>query len=203
MNLKKMYSGTTSTITEARMFRRQYQLNDEKFVNIIGRIYTHILALELLSYMNLKAAADYSKNIMKFQDWTNGFRPQASDLYNLLIVILDKDRFKDIISGYKDVSLPEMRIKRFFRSMIAQQPDHNDFQNLNVVLYQRLHISSHPRSSEFIYLRKQVLSWENLDHGDRKRVVQKFEVAMREYGNPGSDLLTVLKGIVASKGTNL
>jgi hypothetical protein len=185
---------------ESKMFRRVSQVEHEKFEDIARRIFEHFLALEVLSYLNIKAAGDYVSGILKFQDWA-GFRTQAPDLYNLLVVIYNPDRFNMEVD--KTIVLPELRIKRWMRSLASGKADHEDFANLIYLMQQRMHITSHSRSSQLLYLRRLVADWENIDVSAKKKVIGQLALAMREMHNPTSDLLAILVGIASSKGINL
>jgi len=190
------------SLTESKMFKRQEQINKEPFDKIVGRIFSHILALEVLSHLNIRSASDYVTSILRLQAW-KGFKPQASDLYNFLTVVFDQAEYADKIPGYKKITIPELRIKRYLRALNSGRADHADFNNLIVLLQQSLGISSNSKSSELLYVKKMVMDWDKLNHADRKKTVDRLALVMREMGNPGSDLVVVLRGIVASKGANL
>lgn len=185
---------------EAKMFRRVSQVEQESFESILGRIFEHFLALEVLSHLNIKAAGDYVSGILKYQDWA-GFRAQAPDLYNLLVVVYNPRRFN--METDKTIVLPELRIKRWMRNLASGIADHDDFANLIYLMQQRMRITSHSKSAQYMYLRRLVADWSNVNASEKKKVINRLLLSMREMGNPNSDLVAVLVGIASSKGINL
>lgn len=187
---------------EARMFRRVSQLVEQPFGDISRRIFEHALALEVLSYINPKAAADYAKEILKYQDFA-GFRAQAVDMYNLIVVVLRKERFKDKMDIPDDIVIPELRLKRWLRAIAAGRPDHVDFKAFIMILQNRLQVSSASRSTEMLQLRRMVVDWERASPDERKQTIGRLAYYMREMHGPVSDLVVALIGVASSKGLNL
>ena len=123
-------------ITESRMYRRLGQLTGKSVDEIARQTFTHLLMLRSLYDLDKPKAVQYAQNIVSNLNF-NGFRASMPDLYNMLVMIIDQHKYADKLYNNWKITVPEMRIKRVFRSMAQGELDSNDFAQLMLILQRK------------------------------------------------------------------
>lgn len=124
-------------ITESRMYRRLNQLAGKSVDDLAKQLFTHLLMLRSLYDLDKPKAVKYAKDIVTNLNF-NGFRASMPDLYNMIVMIMEQHKYADKLFNNWDVVLPEMRIKRIFRSMAQGELDSNDFAQLMLILQRKI-----------------------------------------------------------------
>jgi hypothetical protein len=123
-------------ITEARMYRRLQQLTGRSVDDLASQTFTHLLMLRSLYDLDKPKAVNYAKDIVSNLNFS-GFRASMPDLYNMLVMIIEQHKYADKLFNNWEVTVPEMRIKRVFRSMAQGELDSNDFAQLMLILQRK------------------------------------------------------------------
>ena len=123
-------------ITESRMYRRLGQLTGKNVNDLASQTFTHLLMLRSLYDLDKPKAVKYAQEIVNNLNF-NGFRASMPDLYNMLVMIIEQKKYGDRLFNNWDVTVPEMRIKRVFRSMAQGELDSNDFAQLMLILQRK------------------------------------------------------------------
>lgn len=164
-------------LNESRMYRRLSQLNGKTIDSIGERLFEHLLALQILVNEDMLYAKKYADIIMSQQNFT-GFRTSQPDLYNLISVILNQDKYSHIVEPNPDVIIPELRLKRNLRDIAAGRFDNNDFSQLMLMLQRRLE----KLPGQLIQLRRQISEWNRNPDREKYIVIHRMMQQMRERG---------------------
>ena len=182
-------------LNESRMFRRIEQLEGKSLASIGERLFEHLIALQILAQQDKNKAQTIASRVMKLQNF-DGFRTTQPDLYNLIVLLLKPEMYSPIINPEEEeqkIVLPELRLKRNLRELANGKYQHNDFSQLMIMLQKR--IPDLP--GQMIQIRRQVSDWERLNQGDKKTVVRRLLMNMRERGIQ-SDLYPSLENLYRS-----
>ncbi len=179
-------------VSEARVVRRQNDLQRYTFQDIQERVYLSFLILSLL-----KTNPDTESWARSYADQTltySGFdavRSSANDLHNMLAVI---DGREDIVkklrnSGQAEAlrqrnTLPTLAVKRYLRKL------EDDYRFLTQ-LEKNLKITN----AEYRQLRRSISDFDRLDRNSKRRVINKLLNLARNL-LPGTDLTRKLKEIL-------
>jgi hypothetical protein len=178
-------------VNEARVVRRQNDLQRYTFQDIQERVYLSFMILSLL-----KTNPDTESWARSYADQTmtySGFelvRSSANDLHNMLAVI---DGREDIVKKLKNSgqaealrqrnTLPTLAVKRYLRKL------EDDYRFLTQ-LENNLKITN----AEYQQLRRSVSDFDRLDKGSKRKVTNKLLNLARNL-LPGTDLTRKLKEI--------
>ena len=178
-------------VNEARVVRRQNDLQRYTFQDIQERVYLSFMILSLL-----KTNPDTESWARSYADQTmtySGFelvRSSANDLHNMLAVI---DGREDIVKKLKNSgqaealrqrnTLPTLAVKRYLRKL------EDDYRFLTQ-LENNLKITN----AEYRHLRRSVSDFNRLDKGSKRKVTNKLLNLARNL-LPGTDLTRKLKEI--------
>ena len=178
-------------VNEARVVRRQNDLQRYTFQDIQERVYLSFMILSLL-----KTNPDTESWARSYADQTmtySGFelvRSSANDLHNMLAVI---DGREDIVKKLKNSgqaealrqrnTLPTLAVKRYLRKL------EDDYRFLTQ-LENNLKITN----AEYRQLRRSVSDFDRLDKGSKRKVTNKLLNLARNL-LPGTDLTRKLKEI--------
>lgn len=174
-------------IIESRMIRKVERLSGHNVQELANKLFEHLLALQVLSNVDRTAAARYSQQIMRGQDFS-GFRQSLPDLYNLVVFLTNQDRFKDKIGSDSSVVVPELRLKRVLRSLQNGSFDNEDFSHLMMILQRRF-----PNlSGRHANLRREISDWRRLTKAQQLDVWNKLRILMRET-DINSDLYELVR----------
>ena len=179
-------------VSEARVVRRQNDLQRYTFQDIQERVYLSFLILSLL-----KTNPDTESWARSYADQTltySGFdavRSSANDLHNMLAVI---DGREDIVKKLKNSgqaealrqrnTLPTLAVKRYLRKL------EDDYRFLTQ-LEKNLKITN----AEYRQLRRSISDFDRLDRNSKRRVINKLLNLARNL-LPGTDLTRKLKEIL-------
>ena len=179
-------------VSEARVIRRQNDLQRYTFPDIQERVYISFLTLSLLGAVKETRAwaRSYADTTMTYGGF-DAVRSSANDLHNMLAVI---DGRPDIVKKLKNPreaealrqrnTLPTLAVKRYLRKM---EDDYRFLTQLENNL--KIH------RSDYKSLRRAISGWDRLDSASRARTVKK----MLHLANdllPGTDITRKLKEIL-------
>lgn len=181
-------------VSEARVVRRQNDLQRFTFQDIQERIYLTFISLSLLKNFSAegkKWAKSYAQHTLTYGDFKI-VRMSGNDLYNMLAVVDGRD---DIVKKLKNSqqaqalrqrnSLPTLAVKRYLRKLS------DDYEFLT-----NLEKSLNIKNADYRNLRRQVSDYYNLNSTDRSSVNQKL-LRLVQNKLPGSDLAKKIKSILA------
>jgi hypothetical protein len=179
-------------VNEARVIRRQTDLERYSFQEIQERIYISFLALSLL-HSNQKTqswAKSYADQTMVYGGF-DAVRSSANDLHNMLAVI---DGRIEIVKKLRNPgqaealrqrnTLPTLAVKRYLRKL------EDDYHFLSQ-LENNLRISN----SEYKHLRRGISDFNRLDSTSKKKIVKKI-LNLAQNLLPGTDITRKLKEII-------
>ena len=89
-------------LIESRMIRQLSQAEQFNLEQLTERLFEHLLALEILALVDARAARNYVSSIVNNLNF-DGFRTTQRDLYNLLTLVYNADRYSDQIN--KNISI--------------------------------------------------------------------------------------------------
>jgi hypothetical protein len=179
-------------VNEARVIRRQNDLQRYTFPDIQERIYVSFLALSLLGAVKETKgwARLYAENTMTYGGF-DAVRSSANDLHNMLAVI---DGRPDIVKKLKNPreaealrqrnTLPTLAVKRYLRKM----EDHYRFLT-------QLENNLKIHRSDYKALRRAISGWNRLDSSGQARTIKKMLMLANDL-LPGTDITRKLKEIL-------
>jgi len=179
-------------VSEARVVRRQNDLQRYTFQDIQERIYLSFMILSLLKTNTATEewARSYADQTMTY----SGFelvRSSANDLHNMLAVM---DGRPEIVKKLKNPNqaealrqrntLPTLAVKRYLRKL------EDDYRFLT-----QLESNLKINNAEYKHLRRSVSHFNQLDSGSKRKVTHKLLNLARNL-LPGTDLTRKLKEIL-------
>ena len=179
-------------VSEARVVRRQNDVQRYTFPDIQERIYVSFLALSLLGAVKETKgwARLYAENTMTYGGFDT-VRSSANDLHNMLAVI---DGRPDIVKKLKNPreaealrqrnTLPTLAVKRYLRKM------EDDYRFLT-----QLENNLKVHRSDYKSLRRAISGWDRLDSSSRTRTIKKMLILANDL-LPGADITRKLKEIL-------
>ena len=171
-------------VSEARIVRRQSDLQRYTFQEITERIYLSFLTLSLLKYFNQTAgfAKSYASNTLAYGSFDR-VRTTANDLYNMLAVVTGNPDVVQKLANKNQAmalrqrqSVPELAIRRYLRDL------RDDYKFLT-------HLESALGISNLDYknLRRAISDYPNLDSRRKQYTATRLLQALKAK-LPGTDL---------------
>lgn len=174
-------------INEARMTKRLDSFKGESANAIAHILFDHLVALQILANDDSDRAADYARDVMS-QAQMDRFRINQPDLYNLIVLVLQQDRYSDILLQDKNIVIPELRLKRNLREIASGRIDNQDYTQLLITLQNRISgISGYQANS-----RRAAGDWDSLTASERQVQIRNLLQHMNTY-RFNSDLYGMLK----------
>jgi hypothetical protein len=179
-------------VSEARVVRRQNDLERYTFQDIQERIYVSFLVLGLLGAVKETRgwARSYADATMTYGGF-DAVRSSANDLHNMLAVI---DGRPDIVKKLRNPreaealrqrnTLPTLAVKRYLRKM------EDDYRFLT-----QLENNLKVHRSDYKSLRRAISGWDRLDSSSRTRTIKKMLILANDL-LPGTDITRKLKEIL-------
>lgn len=162
-------------ITESRIIRQLYQAEQFDLEDVMERVFEHLLALQVLAQVRPDEARKYCQTVVNNSNFDQ-FRTTQKDLYNLLALVVNADRYKNTVNKNISISLPEFIIKRNLRSIAEGRIDLDDYNNMMMII-QRLYHRIGPRQAN---LRREISDWSNLSRQNRMSIIDQLLMLMRE-----------------------
>lgn len=180
-------------VSEARVVRRQNDLQRFTFQDIQERIYLTFLGLSLLKNISADGKAwvkEYSQNTLTYGDFST-VRMSGNDLYNMLSVV---DGRPDIVKKLKNSrqaealrqrnTLPTLAVKRYLRKLT------DDYEFL-VKLERSFQITN----ADVRALRRKISDYNNLKASDKASTNQKV-INLLQNKLPNTDIVKKLKTLL-------
>jgi len=166
-------------LNESRMYKRLEQITGRDLNDIAERLFEHLLALQIFANIDRGLASKYAGTIMRQQQF-DGFRTSQPDLYNLITLILRKDRYSYVIDTEIDntVSIPELRLRRNLRDLARGDFNNNDYSQMMLMLQRKF--TELP--GQLLQLRRQISVWDSLPATEHKTIIRRLLMQMRERG---------------------
>jgi hypothetical protein len=180
-------------IIESRMIRQLSQAQQFDLEQLTERLFEHLLALQVLSLVDERSAKNYVSGIINNLNF-DGFRNTQKDLYNLLTLVYNSDRYNDIIKPNISISLPIFHIRRNLRAIANGKIDVTDYNNMMMILQRQYHRVG-PRQAN---LRREISDWPRQTRSQRAEIIAQLLMLMRER-MLNSDLYHILSGISKSQ----
>jgi hypothetical protein len=165
-------------LSESRMWRQMKQLTGLKMSKVAELMFEQLLALQIFAQSDPTYAAQQAAQIMRLQNF-DGFRTSQPDLYNVLTIMVDPDRFDDQIVQDVQVSVPELRLKRNLRAIAKNKYNAGDYNYLMLMLQREM---QDYLPAPLIQMRRQIGNWDRTKPQDRKVIVDRLMLQMRERG---------------------
>ena len=89
-------------INEARMTKRLDDFRGESANTVAQILFDNLLALQILAQTKPNRAAEYARDVMTQQQFDR-WRINQPDLYNLIVLVLNQDKYSDIILQNKNI----------------------------------------------------------------------------------------------------
>lgn len=177
-------------VSEARVVRRQNDLQRFTFQDIQERIYLTFLALSLLKSVNNDGrnwARSYAQNTLTYGDFST-VRMSGNDLYNMLSVVSGKEDIVKKLRNSKQAealrqrnTLPVLAVKRYLRKLS------DDFDFLTT-LESNLNINN----AEYKNLRRSISDYSNIKQTNKDIVHQKM-LRLLQNKLPNTDISKKIK----------
>lgn len=182
-----------ASITEARMFRRLSQVKGESVDNLASRLFTHLLAVRALYEIDKSVAVKYVADTLQFPHF-QGFKASSTDLYNLIVLVLQQYEHADKLFNNWDIVLPEMRIRRVLRSIESGKIDSGDFNELMLIIQRRTALTGLQ-----ISMRRVLSDAEKVKGEQMAQICRRLVIIMREDAVQ-SDLFILLRKTAQQTG---
>lgn len=164
-------------LNESRLYKRLGQINHMSVHDIAERLFEHLLALQILAYSDKSFASRYAGQIMRQQQF-DGFRTSQPDLFNLITILLNQDKYSYLIDTEQGIGLPEMRLRRNLRSISNGDILNTDYNQLMFMIQQRFENLPGVLKS----LRRQISDWPRTNKSEQKNIIKRLMYQMRESG---------------------
>lgn len=174
-------------INESRLYRTLAQVDGKTTSELAERLFLHLIALQIMHHETPGTVRDYATQVMSRPQF-DGFRTSQPDLWNLISLLMNQDRYEYAVAKTGTITLPELRLKRILRDMSNGSFNNNDFSHMMLMLQQQ----TPNMNGQLVSLRRHASNWQKLS--DSERVAQKrllFRL-MQEY-TFNSDLHRLLK----------
>jgi len=165
-------------LSESRMWRQMKQLTGLKMSKIAELMFEQLLALQIFAQSDPAYAAQQAAQIMRLQNF-DGFRTSQPDLYNVLTIMVDPERFDSQIVQDVQVIVPELRLKRNLRAIAKNKYNAGDYNYLMLMLQREM---QDYLPAPLIQMRRQIGNWDRTKPQDRKVIVDRLMLQMRERG---------------------
>lgn len=186
---------------EARMTRNSNNVKVLTYTDCCERLYLSLLVLELLQlypqYRN--TAARYARKTTVYTGYDK-FSMSSTDLYNFIYFVRgtkeDVSKLKDPDAAWKireRTTLPTMAVNRYLQQL-ANGSEHSQTSALFMKVETALHISN----SSYKNVRRNLMSYDQLDHRGRQDLVSVLLLACRAKLR-NSDIINDLERLAADK----
>ena len=163
-------------ITESRMIRTLESVDGLSTDDLGKRLFQHLLALQLLAHTNKREARQYASKVCEAITFP-GFRIFQRDLYNLITLLLQQDKYKERIKDFHPVKLPILFIRRNLLAIANGHLDDEDYNRMMILLQREF---SSVINSRTITLRREISDWPALSRENRRLVLIALLWQMRE-----------------------
>ena len=165
-------------LNESRMWRQLKQLTGLKMSKVAELMFEQLLAMQIFASADPAYAAQQAAQIMRLQNF-DGFRTSQPDLYNVLTIMVDPQRFEDQITQDVQVTVPELRLKRNLRALAKNNLNNSDYSYMMLMLQQEMQDFL---PAPLVQLRRQVGNWDRIPASDKKVIADRLMLQMRERG---------------------
>lgn len=172
---------------EARMYRRLSSFDGATVSELSQILFEHLLALQILSQANPKAAAAYCREVFSQQQF-DGFRASSPDLYNITTLLINAEKYRDHLRLDRTFTVPELQLRRVLKNIGDGRYDANDYSQMMLTLQFRC--SGLP--GYLVNLRRLVSDWNDLSRAEQQRQLPLLLQSMRTY-RFDSDLFKLLE----------
>ena len=171
-------------VSEARIVRRQSDLQRYTFQEITERIYLSFLTLSLLKYFNQTAgfAKSYASATLLYGSFER-VRTTANDLHNMLVIVAGDPNIVQKLANKNQAmalrqrqSVPILAIRRYLRTLRGAYEFLTGLESALGI-----------RNSDYKNLRRAISDYPNLDSKRRKVVATRLLQALKAK-LPGTDL---------------
>jgi hypothetical protein len=101
-------------LVESRLLRSVHSVNGRTAKELATMMYAAVLSLEILRIENPPEAQRYARDSMMYGDYDK-LNPAASDLYNIMVILSNQDKFEGLIKTDYDISAPLLETKSYLR----------------------------------------------------------------------------------------
>jgi len=177
------------SLHEARMLRRLSRVRGESVPALTKRLFNHLLALRIIYAIKPAVAQKYTRETLQHSHFKS-FLPSSTDLYNLIVLIIQQYEYADQLFNDWKIVLPEMRLRRVLRSIEAGKLDHSDYNELMLIIQRKTALDGYQ-----ITMRRVVADFEKAPASQKIQHIKRLVLLMRE-DTVQSDLYIILKNIV-------
>lgn len=175
------------------MLRHLSSVKGEDVNDIASRMFSHLLALRILVAEDPSAGKKYAQETLQYSSFKT-FKISMTDLYNLIVLVVQQYDYASTLFNDWDLTVPEMRLRRVLRSLAQGDKDQNDFDELMLIMQRKLALSSIQ-----IQTRRAVSDWNSLTDSTKAGVIRRLLIEMRTEGAQ-SDLYIALRKAASNKG---
>jgi len=165
-------------LNESRMWKQLKQLTGLKMSKVAELMFEQLLAMQIFASADPAYAAQQAAQIMRLQNF-DGFRTSQPDLYNVLTIMVNPERFEDQVIQDVQVTVPELRLKRNLRALAKNSLNNSDYGYMMLILQQEMQDFL---PAPLVQLRRQVGNWDRIPASDKKVIVDRLMLQMRERG---------------------
>ena len=165
-------------LNESRMWKQLKQLTGLKMSKVAELMFEQLLAMQIFASADPAYAAQQAAQIMRLQNF-DGFRTSQPDLYNVLTIMVNPERFEDRVIQDVQVTVPELRLKRNLRALAKNSLNNSDYGYMMLILQQEMQDFL---PAPLVQLRRQVGNWDRIPASDKKVIVDRLMLQMRERG---------------------
>lgn len=176
-------------LVEARFMRSVYSVNGKSARDLSRMMYVCLLALEILRFEEPSDAARYAQQTM----WNGEYdklRPSGTDLYNIMSILSNQDKYEDLIKTDYDISPGLLEVNSYLRRVYngANSTPQDRFVLLNVA--NLLGIDT----VDLVYARRIASQWEYASRNEQKQAAQVLLNNIRRLA-PTLDIFGHLRNI--------
>ena len=174
-------------LTEGRVFKDGSTVRGKSAESIADLVFLMILTLEVIRHENKKLAKDYADQILKWQEF-NSMKSSANDLYNLIAVLDNQDKYDVFIDTNRSIAIPKLQLFRYLRDLVRNTDSHNLDRQFLIALEDFLKVSNYKS------YRRTVGDWTIASPTERQNVVTMLK---RELNSKASqtDIYQIFKSL--------
>jgi hypothetical protein len=170
-------------LQEARMLRDKQDQLSLTYEDAKEKMYLLILILETMrNFRDFKSiAAAYSRKTVRYDNYKH-FRPESTDLYNLIYFVVGDEDAQDKLKNpgaakraRKTTSLPQLALSRYIRSI----SNLSDPIKTDIGLIQQIESALKIQNSDYKMLRRNVMNLQKLDKAEIKKTITRLTFAVR------------------------
>jgi len=172
-------------LTESRLIRKFDQLDSYSFDKLVELMFAHLLALGLLTRIDMPKASKYAGKVMLYPEFI-GFRMSQPDLYNLIAFVMNADRFP--LRGKYPITLPYLRMRRVLSNIERGKPIDNDYHEMMLMIQREC--KNLP--ARWMMYRRRLSEYDSLDRLQQQELTKLIRTHLRDAGRMQSDLHQIL-----------